>query len=755
LSDEWIGLDSENYRSVDITDESLRDVQDFFKKIGSKILYDKFFAVLKEKKFITNEGGVNPDLPGTVFVPFDTNPEERTWSIILHFLLEVQCIAPVIGGFRNAFSAFLKEKTKFDLNSFDPELVVFLAALEKSKGPDFVGNEGYIRFKDNAYTKMFKVDDVSLADCEGTISKIRQIFYEVAIHEMHDFNNNSTEIQMAEEDVPGQKIVVKRLSNGLLPTAISKKDGTITINENFVKVMHKLFYNLRGAEGRIKRFREEYLYSTKAIGNLFYSIIYCVALHEIRGHFPINEFGFPEFRPDEKFAQGERGRKHLYVNLLAMLFYWIVILEHEYGDILGRAKSLIAENPEIFKGLTSEQKKMLPNHLLELCGELIRKKGFPYPYHSKLRSTNMTWEKYKEIIERSSKTQFDGDDVSRVDIVKISLHPEELFDWLFFQTEKLTEKQIIKKLKKHSPEDISLHLQILRDLNLVSISYPAQEKENATTIGHQDSDEPAFKLRYMTTDMAKKIRRILEKYSFNNESDFKKLKSEIFKEIEFLWAEALLDATKRSHTFKYKMKTTKRRIYPRNSQKRQLVPGTEQNQQFLIAIETDWIPVHDRIYVQALIQEAARLNGVGTIRIIRGTSTDLASKVMKTVNKEKISFKKVLVLGSPKTLAQPAFTPLRPNNGLDREKAFFAAIDASELKSEKLEVGEMHYIRIMELLTMFIRKGANLKVIGEHANFQINQKNPRYIIIKLKAEPIDVESAKTIYLEQLKILRAA
>ena len=60
------------------------------------------------------------------------------------------------------------------------------------------------------------------------------------------------------ENMPGldpEKTIVSRLSNCLIPTERSYEDGTIRINENFVKLMYYLtFKGFKGPGGAINNY---------------------------------------------------------------------------------------------------------------------------------------------------------------------------------------------------------------------------------------------------------------------------------------------------------------------------------------------------------------------------------------------------------------------------------------------------------------------------------------------------------------------
>ncbi|MFH1664688.1 MAG: hypothetical protein ABIA77_00890 [Candidatus Omnitrophota bacterium] len=108
---------------------------------------------------------------------------------------------------------------------------------------------------------------------------------------------------------------VERLSDHVLPVAVTKEDGTVLVNENFVKVMHKIreLIAKQGwgkvdwvSDGDIHDLVPKWSGGHRELGQFYMSILYSVAIHEMKGHFRI-ENGVILFNPDESWAQGERG----------------------------------------------------------------------------------------------------------------------------------------------------------------------------------------------------------------------------------------------------------------------------------------------------------------------------------------------------------------------------------------------------------------------------------------------------------------
>ena len=104
----------------------------------------------------------------------------------------------------------------------------------------------------------------------------------------------------------GENLLIKKISNSLIPTAISLSNRKILLNENFVKVLYKL----KELELDDPTFGGIYRDWNKRLGTFYDSIIFSIAIHEIRGHY--NIIGdVIQYEPDEMIAQSQRGRKYL------------------------------------------------------------------------------------------------------------------------------------------------------------------------------------------------------------------------------------------------------------------------------------------------------------------------------------------------------------------------------------------------------------------------------------------------------------
>ncbi|OGL42733.1 MAG: hypothetical protein A2161_15270 [Candidatus Schekmanbacteria bacterium RBG_13_48_7] len=146
---------------------------------------------------------------------------------------------------------------------------------------------------------------------------------------------------------------------GLFPTAISRPDGTIIVNKNFTRLMYLLKRKgLDMWDGLMHGLGDDdpvdtpldsnwaSIYAARArgasghdhwvpdLGYVYHSILYAIAIHEIRGYFRI-ERERVVFDSDELHAHGERGDRTLYVNLAALLwFFYEEDILQKYSDWL-------------------------------------------------------------------------------------------------------------------------------------------------------------------------------------------------------------------------------------------------------------------------------------------------------------------------------------------------------------------------------------------------------------------------------------
>lgn len=176
-------------------------------------------------------------------------------------------------------------------------------------------NEGPFRFDDFVYTHSPDLSSVTWEEYRDAKAIVFNIFSYIYRHELCEIGADTNTIRKAYPKLSDRKFA------SLLPTAICYDDGHIEINSNFIRLIALLKKkNLHTIPIKDRdRDRE---------AKLLKSIIYSLALHEIRGHYILGkDGGIDEFRADEYEAQIERGYKHQRINVAAMLFYWLCVCE--------------------------------------------------------------------------------------------------------------------------------------------------------------------------------------------------------------------------------------------------------------------------------------------------------------------------------------------------------------------------------------------------------------------------------------------
>jgi len=732
---------------IDATDESVRSVMAFLEKIGAESIKRRFQEIVESRKLLLI--GQPVFVAGAIAVKEAKDEKSRAQAILENMLIKEGIIETMFkGAFESFWGLWKKNQTeKFRLDEIAPQLGLTIREIERKSEdvsnegyPDNNGNRGIVQFNDTAYGRVSDVIDIELSDCTETIKDIKRIFREVALHEIREHNDKGGHrLSEDDADVPGidpRKIKICRLSNCLLPTDLVMTEVTetekgkgyrafkeIRINEYFVRVMQKLRKPLLEENlGKIlldESCKEKYpsyvpvsvIAEREESAELYYSIIYALAIHTIRGHFPINEYGFVVFNPDEFLAQKERGKKYLYVNVVALMFYWIAIVERD-TRFEERIEYFMENYPEIFAGLTNEEKEKLPWDVLQIAANIV------FRGEHKWRPTNW-WEAIPSGItaEHVEKVFRDNPDaVSNEGEPGTGVLPPgalaKAFQLLHLEGKARTAEDIVERMRDLNVSIVSGCLDALVEFGLVKTDLKEGEK----------TYEPEF----ITPARKEEVIKILEANNTLDRTDVKKVKGEIYKVKETLWADAILDA---------------------------LVQGSRaqeiraKGEKIILALETDWIPEEQKALIQQLIQELDRLDAKGTVKVIRGDGDTLATNLMKTVEEERAPLQNVIVLASQDTLKNKEFDPIRATGDNDTDKAFLAGVDASGLKGDS-------YIRLLEMLTMAVRMALGQRSISGHPEIEVTIENARTVIFFPKAEPLDYNNIKKIYDAQRKLLAA-
>ncbi len=280
-------------------------------------------------------------------------PDAQSRDIVrsLFDIVEGNLFPHDIQAIDSAFEKFRGDPDGFTAESMDDMTILMISDIDSALR-DLASNEGGIKFLSAAYQTTVNVSDVTMKDCEreGVLKDVRKAFNRVAEHDNEKYRTEGLDIPLIR--MPGYKdnLLVKKISNGIIPTALSLPDGRIVLNENFIKVLYKM---------RKMRLNEDvpgafYKDMNTELGNFYESVIFSVAIHEIRGHYRYGE-GKVIHDPDETRAQKERGRKYREANLLSIMLFWFWVLEDSRRfEKKSLVMDFINENPVLFKDMIED-----------------------------------------------------------------------------------------------------------------------------------------------------------------------------------------------------------------------------------------------------------------------------------------------------------------------------------------------------------------------------------------------------------------
>ena len=224
-----------------ITDASVILAMSFLDKIGAPKLRKQLETLAEEGKLVLTEG---PALvSGGIGVDSTEDVPTRAWSVLRRLLtLAGDGISDEdTAAFESAFGKFRADGKNFDLDSADPGLTLTVLSMENALKS--ASNEGGITFLPEAYTHMVDVSDISMEDCEkeGIVEDIKSVFRRtISEHQTKSYVMSQVEnSEVLPGDMLPRHILVRRLSNGILPTVKEFENGTVVINENFVRLMYK------------------------------------------------------------------------------------------------------------------------------------------------------------------------------------------------------------------------------------------------------------------------------------------------------------------------------------------------------------------------------------------------------------------------------------------------------------------------------------------------------------------------------------
>ena len=353
------------------------------------------------------------------------------------------------------------------------------------------------------------------------------------------------------------------------------------------------------------------------IGNLYDSILYSVILFAVRGGFRV-ENGAMVLSTDQDWAHGERGRKYRYINVLSLLYFWLVIIEDRESADEAYIEMFLDQHKEITRGLSEYEIKRLPKHFGQLCVDLFDKTldGGSLPVLSRVLMSGPTpVAVYKSV--QHKRGPFSADEIARA--------------FRFSDRDMLADS-----------------LDILEKAGVVT----ASEIKNSGGYDAGKAYVPVLTDRRQTDD----IQSLLTKYdNASVKPEMASLRTEVLRIVDTRWAGDFL------------------RIAAGSSVARRAI---DMGNKMIIAIETDWVPDIQRDFIRELVREIARIDG---ITVIRGDFSEIAEKLKSVFDGVRAPWDNVVVLAGEDTLDNVGFDGIRRYFDVDN-KALFVGVDAKNVK---------------------------------------------------------------------------
>lgn len=527
---------------------------------------------------------------------------------------------------------------------------------------------------------------------------------------------------------------------GLLPTDRVHPNGLMEFNVNFLKLLSKYKEDFLGENGRILDIEvgneiidELQISDPKVLGEIYTSILYAIAIHTIRGHFPRLGDGTVIFNPDEFIAQRERGGKDYgYVNTLALWFYLVVMCDRAI-DPEERLAHYMRTYDYAFKHLTSEEKVKLPRHLMVLCMHLRNRgvspffppENVPYDGRYKIRETGVTAVDVDGVMKEAPKAvSNEGGTIGEEGKYPEKDMPVAVFDIISRAEAPLNLNAINENIGRYFPvrfiSGIPRLVDILEDIGAISRTEDGKVRSVLVR-----SEEERIKLREILRDNGEALVNASKTGDMGRQiPEVNAIKIKIYEVTESKWPWIMVNSLDKA-------------IRDRAS-------GDRANK-VRIAIETDWVPLGQQAGMQVLMQKLREMDLDGKVEVVMKEKGESAEDFAVRSKAEGVRPENIIVLAS-----QGAIEDIFKEDP-DFGKAFLAGVDASRLNDNC-------YIRIMEMLAIAIRMSSGQTMFRDHSKIDIavDPNNPRIVKFMPKAEPFNWNTdVRDVYKAQLQALVAA
>lgn len=541
-----------------------------------------------------------------------------------------------------------------------------------------------------------------------------------------------------------QKISRDDLSDAIIPTEVGTPDKQFIFNNNFLRLMARLYSRLSGDNGEVllyergkgsrgednQRWKVRQLEEDGApsLGSIWDGIRYGIAIHNVRGHFPINEWGFAVMNKDENIAQGIRGGKHLYGNLLGLMYYWIVLVEAETDDPVSRAESFMANrhNRALFSMLSEKQRHNLPLHLLVLHSQRLEmgpegNPFMPWPEMVKVNDTKDSVEdrisrKYPDaVIRNEGKADSPGSDIYA-----------KVFNNLFSS--------------RSGYSDIWSTLNNIDDGSMEEGDVEAvYEDLFALGLANKAVVDGIYQRVPMTTEDKDFVLSTFSGADLSNEAARAGVFGKILERFEGESAKALFEMVKA------------------HSARVDSAKGSSGKK--LVALGTDFIKTAPAAEndLQRLLQIIRKFSNDSVEFIVqKGNETDaeFASKVVSMTAREKDAFnpENVLVMVGVDNVLIPEYEAIRSGMILEQgqKTASFVGVNTMTLDDES-------YLRITQMLAMAMGMAFEDEMIASQPGVEVQrmfEDNNKILVFIPKIVPVDINSMKEIYKSQRSIIES-
>jgi len=693
--------------AVDPTDKSFRTASEFLDRLYAHKLKDRLTRLIDEKRVVV----IIPSafISGGIALERTAGWKARGWSIVEQLLADEGVLHPIRERFRTAYERFCADRDSFDPGRTDPGLGLLSLALE---------GDG-MKFDRAAYTEILNIDDTEILEkpYAQVIDDIKRVYRDIVLREINGKNGDRTgKIKMFPAKRFRYEIVVEHLSDHMLPiSSISETGGayTIHINKNFVLFLYELrISGLAGPGGDIYDgptfipIPEEGEEAPEPlpqinIGNLYDSLLYSAAIHDIRGHF-IMKNGTVILKMNRNMVNCEWSVKHRLVDHIAMSYFWLAMVQGTTRFDFPEAEKFMRNNPTVFSKLSEIPR----DKLLELLGKMSIQMTFNFDIDTPEileRVPLPTPAALFRLLREGAAT--DGDLCGRFNWE----YPEQAWDEITRNFKKLIDFGVIKGSGTKSR---------LVDLSRFKKTF------------RPNKERLLYEMLPMNGDRIDKVQEILDELETSVDIHGfgeTKAKMKILELIAPDWAKAVVREASSHPAGKTAEDNTVKTI---------------------VAIDMGWIPVEQQTFVQGVVREVEKLERPRAMNVIRGNTGTIARELAEMVNSNLVRRKDIVIVAGKDTLEKDAFSAVTSGGETDTDSAFLAGVDPKNLTGNS-------YIRLMEMLTMALRMASGKASLSDHTGIKIILKGSRTAILIPKAEPFDILIIRNIYDAQKKALIAA